>query len=191
MNNQNYQFADASSFAAMGSTFRQQLLAELQEPTSAATLAKRHDMSRQRIGYHMRDLEKAGCIALVEERAQRGLTEKLYQVTPRIYTQSPNHMAMADKQSVFSFSRLVNVLAHALSTLARIHHLAKPNQRIATLALEAQLHFDNPSQRKAFTEELLDAIEAVVKKHEQPKTNKSRSFRLVLGAFPDLQKSDP
>ncbi len=190
MTEQTFQFAEPGAFAAMGSAFRQQLLAELAEPTSAATLAKRHDMSRQRIGYHMRDLEKAGCITLVEERAQRGLTEKLYQVTPRIYTQAPRDLPLRRSQSAFSFARLVHVLGHALSTLARISTLAKPSQRIATLALDAQLHFENPAQRKAFTEDLLDAVETVIKKHQRPSSESSRSFRLVLGAYPELRQAD-
>ena len=186
MTQPSFEFATADSFAAMGSAFRQQLLADMREPVSAVTLAKRHDMSRQRIGYHMRDLEKAGCIALVEERAQRGLTEKLYQVTPRVYTQAPADLGPDQTQSAFSFTKLVNVLASGLFTLGRIANLVKPNQRVATLALQAQLHFENPQQRKAFTEDLLDAVEHVLRKHEQPQSESTRTFNLVLGAYPDV-----
>ena len=123
---------------------------------------------------------------LVDTRAQRGLTEKLYQVTPRVYAQAPATLVLEQDQNTFSFSRLVNILAYALTTLARIRTLAKPKQKIATLALDAQLHFASPAQRKAFTEDLLDAIETVVHKHQQTPSDSSRSFRLVVGAFPDL-----
>ncbi|MEM7099367.1 MAG: helix-turn-helix domain-containing protein [Pseudomonadota bacterium] len=187
---QNFEIGSTDAFTAMGSKFRQQILQDLVEPASASALAKRHDMSRQRIGYHMRDLEKAGCISMVGERAQRGLTEKLYQVTPRVFTQAPSTLPESTNQSEFSFTRLVNVLGHALTTLARIKQRASAKQTIATLALDATMHFENPSQRKAFTEELLDAVQTVIRKHEQARTSSTRSFRVMLGAYPDLSDLD-
>ena len=187
---QNFEIGNAEAYAAMGSKFRQQLLHELAEPTSATVLAKRHDMSRQRIGYHMRDLEKAGCITMVGERAQRGLTEKLYQVAPRVFTQAPKDLPEPGQQSEFSFARLVNTLGHALTTLVRIKQKAKPNEKIATLALDATMHFENPKQRQAFTEDLLDAVQSVVRKHEHARSNSTRSFRFMLGAYPDISHLD-
>lgn len=188
---QNYELLDPASLTAMSSPIRQQLLEALGEPNSAAELARRYDMSRQRIGYHMRDLEKAGCIGVVGERQQRGLKEKLYQVTPRVYAQAPDADLAAD-QDRFSFARLLNVLGTAIKTLTVIRRQADAaGKRVATLALDAELHFESPAQRKAFTEDLLDAVEAVLRKHERPRSRKTRAFRLLLGAYPAASEAKP
>ena len=188
---QDFRILENDDLNAMATPFRQQLLEQLKEPASASGLARRFDMSRQRIGYHMRDLEKAGCIGVVGERQQRGLKEKLYQVTPRVYAQAPDADLAAD-QDRFSFARLLNVLGTAIKSLTVIRRQADAaGKRVATLALDAELHFESPAQRKAFTEDLLDAVEAVLRKHERPRTRKTRAFRLLLGAYPAASEAKP
>ena len=54
--------------AALLDPVRQRLLAELAEPDSASGLARRLRLPRQRINYHLRALESAGLVELVEER---------------------------------------------------------------------------------------------------------------------------
>ncbi len=57
-----FKILERQELGAMASPFRQQLLHALTTPGSAIGLARRFEMSRQRIGYHMRELERAGCI---------------------------------------------------------------------------------------------------------------------------------
>ena len=79
---QDFRILENDDLNAMATPFRQQLLEQLKEPASASGLARRFDMSRQRIGYHMRALEDAGCIEAAGERQARGLTEKLFRARP-------------------------------------------------------------------------------------------------------------
>lgn len=168
------------------SPFRQDLLQALSTPKSAARLARDLNMSRQRIGYHMRDLERAGCIGVVGERQARGLVEKLYRTRPMAFVHVPEggERKLRTKDR-YSWASLVNLVARSLWDIIALRRRADAaGKRLATLALEAELNFENPAQRKAFTEALLDAVERVCREHERPATQKSRAFRLVLGAYP-------
>ena len=181
-----FQILDSGSMSAVSSQFRQDLLAALVEPDSAVNLSRRFDMSRQRIGYHMRELEKAGCIELVGERQQRGLKERLYQVRPMAYVFGPERKGDARAvEDRYSWASLLNMIANALWDLVCLRRRADARgKRLATLAIEANLRFANPRARKAFSEDLVNAIEDVVARHHDPDAAAGRSFRLVMGAYP-------
>jgi hypothetical protein len=52
------------------------LLAEIVEPGSAASLAPRMGLARQKVTYHLRALEAHGLVRPVEERRSGGLVER-------------------------------------------------------------------------------------------------------------------
>ncbi len=56
---------------------RGRILAGLSEPGSATSLARRLGLARQKVNYHLRQLELHGLVRLVEERPRRGLTERV------------------------------------------------------------------------------------------------------------------
>lgn len=188
---QPFHVLDDAALAAMASPFRQKLLEALAEPDSAASLARQFDMSRQRIGYHMRELERAGCIQVAEERQQRGLTERLYQVRPLAYVTGPRTKpGLLRRRDRFSWASLLSLLASAIQDLIRLRRAADAaDKRLATLALEARVRVADPVARKRFTEELLIAVDTVVAKHHDPHCTQGRNFRLVLGALPEWDDS--
>src|SRR5262245_31960411 len=53
---------------------RSRLLAELAQPASAATLATRLGVARQKVNYHLRTLEAHGLVRVAEKRRWGGLT---------------------------------------------------------------------------------------------------------------------
>ena len=180
-----FKILERQELGAMASPFRQQLLHTLTTPGSAIGLARRFEMSRQRIGYHMRELERAGCIEITGERQRRGLKEKLYRTKPMAYVYSPPSNERLRRHDRFSWAALVNLIARTLWDLVSLRRKADAaGKRLATLAIEADLYFETPTERKAFTESLVDAIEQIVRDHEKPKSDKARAFRLVVGAFP-------
>lgn len=75
--------------AAMLDPMRLRLLSELAEPESASGLARRLSLPRQRINYHLKELEKAELIELVEERRKGNCTERIVQATARSYQLDP------------------------------------------------------------------------------------------------------
>src|SRR5438046_5911572 len=72
---------------------RSRLLAELAEPRSAAALADRLGLARQKVNYHLRALERHGLVELVEERRKGNVTERLLQATAASYVISPAALA--------------------------------------------------------------------------------------------------
>src|SRR3982751_6857509 len=68
---------------------RSRLLSELAAPASAATLATRVGVARQKVNYHLRALEAHGLVQLAEERRWGGLTERLLVATATSYVVSP------------------------------------------------------------------------------------------------------
>src|SRR5437868_15550032 len=71
---------------------RSRLLSELAVPASAATLATRVGLARQKVNYHLHALEAHGLVRLAQERKWGGLTERLLVATAASYIVSPSAM---------------------------------------------------------------------------------------------------
>ncbi len=183
-----YRILEDQDLGALASPFRRQLLQDLKdEPDSAANIARRHDMSRQRVGYHMRELAKAGFLEIVEERQQRGLKEQLYRVRSFAYVHTNRPTAATRVQDRFSWVSLFNLLAKGVWELIRIRRLAdEQDKRVATLAMEVDINFSTPADRKAFTEALISSVDQLAEQYGAPKDT-GRAFKLILGAYPSIE----
>src|SRR5918998_1309960 len=74
---------------------RSRLLWKLAEPASAATLAARLGIARQKVNYHLRALESHGLVKVAEERRWGGLTERLLVASAAAYVVSPTALGAA------------------------------------------------------------------------------------------------
>ena len=81
--------ADAATAVLALDPIRNRLLAELRQPESAASVAGRVGLTRQKANYYLRDLERHGLVATAGERRWGGLTERLFVATARSYVVSP------------------------------------------------------------------------------------------------------
>src|SRR5262245_24352379 len=68
---------------------RARILAELAEPASAASLAPRLGLARQKLNYHLRALGAHGLVRPVEERRWGGIVERRVVATARSFVVSP------------------------------------------------------------------------------------------------------
>ena len=68
---------------------RSRLLAELAEPASAATLAARLGIARQKVNYHLRALEAHELVRVAGDAQWGGLTERLLVASAASYVVSP------------------------------------------------------------------------------------------------------
>ena len=71
---------------------RSRLLSELATPASAATLATRVGLTRQKVNYHLNTLEAHGLVRLAQERKWGGLTERLLVASAASYVVNPSAM---------------------------------------------------------------------------------------------------
>ncbi|MGH9803918.1 MAG: winged helix-turn-helix domain-containing protein, partial [Candidatus Acidiferrales bacterium] len=86
---------DPAAAAVALEPVRSRLLSELGEPASAATLAERLGLARQKVNYHLRALESHGLVRVARRRKWGGLTERLLVATAASYLVSPKAMGAA------------------------------------------------------------------------------------------------
>ncbi|HET6919372.1 MAG TPA: helix-turn-helix domain-containing protein, partial [Jiangellaceae bacterium] len=79
----------AEAAAAALDPVRARLLGELAVPASAAGLAARVGIARQKVNYHLKALEAHGLLELSEERRHGGITERVLQASAASYVVSP------------------------------------------------------------------------------------------------------
>jgi DNA-binding transcriptional ArsR family regulator len=169
---------------------RQQLLARLIEPDSASGLARRLRLPRQRINYHLRALETAGLVELVEERRKGNCTERVVRATARAFVISPEalgplgltHDTAPDRLSA---AYLVAAAGRAIREVGALEARARREQkRLATLTLEADLRFASPASRAAFAEELAATVARLAAKYHDERAPNGRRFRLLAAVHP-------
>jgi DNA-binding transcriptional ArsR family regulator len=171
---------------------RSRLLSELAEPASAATLAARLGIARQKINYHLRALESHDLVRVAEKRQWGGLTERLMVATAASYIVSPGAMgpvAVAAKSGRqvdrLSASYLIAVAARAIREVSTLLRRSKAlNKRLATLSLDTEVRFRSAADRAAFTNELTKAITTLVARYHDASAPGGRLHRLVVVAHP-------
>lgn len=169
---------------------RQRILASLGSPDSAAGLARRLDLPRQRLNYHVRELEAAGLVERVEERRRGNVTERTYRRSAGAYAISSAALgalgaAPEELGDRFSSAYLIALAARAVREVGELRAGARrAGKRLPTLSIDAEVRFASPAARHAFAEELAGSVAALVAKHHDPSAAQGRSFRVQVGAYP-------
>jgi DNA-binding transcriptional ArsR family regulator len=167
------------------SPLRRRLLAELGEPASAAVLAARLGQSRQRLNYHLRELEKAGLVELVELRPRRGCVERVVRATARAVMVDPD--ASGDlrtaTQDRFAADALLAAAARTISDVAAMRARADAQgRRLVTFAIEAEVGFAHPADIQRFAERLGRQVTELVATFDSGRPE--HRYRLVAGGHP-------
>jgi DNA-binding transcriptional ArsR family regulator len=169
---------------------RARLLAELAEPGSAASLATRIGLARQKVNYHLRTLEAHGLVRVVEERRWGGLTERLYLATAASYVVSPAALgrAASDPERVadrLSARYLVSLAARIVREVGDLAGRAdRAGKRLPTLALDTEIRFRSAAERAAFTNEFAAAVTSLVSRYHDATAPGGRRHRVVVAAHP-------
>jgi DNA-binding transcriptional ArsR family regulator len=169
---------------------RARLLAELGEPGSASTLARKVGLARQKVNYHLRALEAHGLVELVEERPRRGLTERILVATAASYVVSPAAMGEAATDPERSSDRvsaryLIGLAARIVREVGDLVHRAdRADKRLATLSLDTDIRFRSAAERAAFSDELTAAVMRLVARYHDESAPRGRWHRLMVAAHP-------
>jgi DNA-binding transcriptional ArsR family regulator len=181
---------DPAAAALAVEPVKSQLLAALAEPASAATLAARLGLARQKVNYHLRSLEDHGLVHVAEERRWGGLTERVMTASASSYLVSPVALGpiAADPQrgaDRLSASYLIALAARVVREVSGlIRRAMEAEKQLATLSLDTEIRFKSAADRAAFTKELTDAVLSLVSRYHDETTPGGRSHRLVLMAHP-------
>jgi DNA-binding transcriptional ArsR family regulator len=169
---------------------RSRLLSELAEPASAAGLAGRLGIARQKINYHLRALESHKLVRLAEKRKWGGLTERLLVASAASYVVSPGALgpvATDPDRHVdrLSASYLISLAARVVREVSGLLRRSKDlDKRLPTLSLDTEIRFRTPGDRAAFTNELTSAVTQLVARYHDETAPGGRAHRLVMMAHP-------
>ena len=166
---------------------RARLLAELAEPGSAAALAGRVGIPRQKVNYHLRALEAHGLVELAGERRHGGITERVLRATAATYVISPAVLGRAaadpaqaaDRLSARYLISLAGRLVREVGSLARRADAA--GKRLPTMTVDTEIGFRSAEDRTAFADELTEAVLDLAARYHH---DGGRPHRLVVFAHP-------
>jgi predicted ArsR family transcriptional regulator len=186
----------AAAVVALG-PIRSRILSELTEPASAAALAARLGIPRQKVNYHLRALESHGLVRVAETRKWGGLTERLLVATASSYVVSPAALgpAAAERsrpaEDSLSSSYLLALAARVVREVGDLVRRAKEaNKRLPTLSLDTEIRFRTSHERAAFSRELAEAVSTLVARYHDESSPGGRAHRLVIVAHPMPQEPD-
>jgi DNA-binding transcriptional ArsR family regulator len=172
---------------------RARLLGELAEPASAASLAARVGIPRQKVNYHLRALEAHGLVVLASERRHGGITERLLQATAASYVVSPGAVSedaadpdsAADRLSARYLVALAGRAVREVGSFAR--RATAAGKRLPTMSIDTEIRFRNAADRAAFADDLTAAvIELAARYHHDD----GRPHRLIVAAYPKPKERD-
>jgi DNA-binding transcriptional ArsR family regulator len=187
--------ADAATLAL--DPLKGRLLAELATPQSAASLAARVGLARQKVNYHLRALEDRKLVEAAGERQWGGLTERLMVATAASYVVSPAALGpiaadpgrTADRLSA---SYLIALAARIVREVGGLWRSAREKKkRLATLSIDTVIRFRSPAERARFTAELTHAVAAFAARYHDDAAPGGRPHRLVVAAYPAPADAKP
>ena len=182
--------------AAVIPPLRRRILQHLEPPDSASGLARRMGLTRQKLNYHLRELEREGFVELAEKRQRRGCVERRLRPTARAYLISPAVLGRlsADPEQVrdrFSSTYLAAVAGRLLEDVARLRQRADAvGRRLVTTTMQTEISFRSPAEMAAFNDELTDRLRELTEKYHQPTAEGARVYRFVLGGHPKITKTE-
>jgi DNA-binding transcriptional ArsR family regulator len=180
--------------AALG-PLRKAVLERLQEPASATEVALALGVPRQRVNYHVRALERAGLVELVEERRRRGCIERIMRATAQAFVVDPELLgptagptARVRARDRFAAEHLMATAASTVRDVGRMVADAETqDKRLLTFTVEATLRFAQPADVHRFTAAAAEAIAQTAEKYTTP--GRGRVYRVVLGGYPAPARS--
>jgi DNA-binding transcriptional ArsR family regulator len=188
--------AELPRAAALLDPLRLRILAALQEPDSAAGIARRLRLPRQKVNYHVRELARARFLERAGQRRRRNMIERRYRATARGYILSPELLGRLGlpqerAEDAFSAGTLMGLMSLGQAELGRAsRQAAEQGKRLATLSLNSELRFESAEQRARFAEYLRQAIVDTIGRHASAHTRADgtaghgRPYRLVVGCYP-------
>jgi DNA-binding transcriptional ArsR family regulator len=173
---------------------RGRLLAALVEPLSATALAAAVGLPRQKVNYHLRELERHGLVELVEERRKGNMTERVLRATAASYVispvvikdVSPDPDRAPDRLSAHWLLALAARLVRDVGAL--ITGAANAGKPVATFAIDGEVRFASPQDRAAFATDLGAAVTDLIGRYHDEQSPNGRTYRVVVAIHPKADR---
>ena len=182
--------------SAMLDETRLAILSRLRQPGSAASVAAQLGAPRQRIRYHIRELERVGLVDPVSERAHGGLVERLVQASAVGYVVAPQALgplapSAASITDRFSTAYQLAVASRVIRDLSELRARAeRARKTVPTLTVDTQVRLASAESQHAFADDLANAIARVVEKHHDDRAPNGRLFACAVTVHPHVAPTD-
>jgi DNA-binding transcriptional ArsR family regulator len=176
--------------AAVLSPLRRRMLGLLRDPHSASSLARALDLPRQKVNYHLRQLERLELGTFVGQQPRRGLMERFFQTNGRMLI-DPEILSSSEQprapQDTFAAEQLASTAARAVHDIGFLMRAAAAeDQRLATFTLDAELTFASPDELREFVSE----IGALVARFDRPEAAGGRRHRFIAMSHPAIAQGE-
>ena len=178
---------DAATLQALAHPLRIRILESLREPDSAAGVARRLGEPRQKVNYHLKELDRAALVRRAGERRTGNFVEMLYESVARTIVISPR-LAWSDPRrfealrSQLSLERLIEVGEHLQRDAALLlDRAAFDDEQIASASVEADVHFASEEDRAEFLRAYFEALRELC---ERFGASAGAPYRVVMAAYP-------
>ncbi len=161
---------------------RVQIMRELAEPRTCTEIGGVLGETPQAIYYHVKRLQAAGLVSLVDERRVRGIVEGIYQAVARTYWVSPDIAGRLGepraREDMLGLGFLLNLTEEMTRDLAA---LAVGPVVLPSFGIAGDVHL-SPEDGAAFVAELQRAFGEVLAKYGGGESG--HTFRLALACYP-------
>ena len=184
---------DAAKARMALSPLRRELLERLSAPASASELGEQMNITRQKLGYHLKQLETAGLIFVAEERQRRGFVEKRYQSRAEALVFDPQIMGNTDQRQNnimdrYASEHLIQSASAVIRDVTRMRAEAdRSEKRLLTFTIEADVGFARPADVESFTEQLAQSVLTIARQFDCDDST-SRPYRLTICGHPTAPK---
>jgi DNA-binding transcriptional ArsR family regulator len=175
--------------ASLLKPLRARILEHLCEPDSATGVAAALGLPRQRVGYHVRQLEQLGLVGHVGDRRRGNFIERLLVAAARYFVIAPAALgrlgAHPDEVSDrFSSDYLVAVAAQTAREVAALGEVARTaGNRAATTTLQVDIRFSSPEEQGRCADEIARFVADLARRYHRPTTAESRSVRFLVAGY--------
>lgn len=167
------------------------VLEALRNPDSAAGVSRIVGKPRQKVNYHLKELERAGLVQRVGERRKGNFVEQLYQSVAKRFVVAQQFAwdveklsaTLADQVSLAELSAAGERLQHDASVLLDL--AAYEGRQIPSATAAVDVRFEDESSRAAFMQEYLETLKHLLNKHGSPK---GAAFHVITATYPDVEE---
>ncbi len=185
---------DPQTLQALSHPTRVAILDALREPASAATVARTIAQPRQRVNYHLKELEHAALVERVGEERIGNFVSSLYRsvaksfvVSPKVAWSDPRRVeAMRRQQSLETLVQLGERLQRDAAEL--LDRAAFDGEEIASASVTADVRFASEDDRAAFMDEYLRTLRELLEKYG---ARKGEPYRATIALYPATAKAQP
>ena len=176
--------SDRQTMALLADSLKSEILREMDRPQTTAELSQAMGMPRQKLGYHVRQLEEAGLLANVGESRRGNCVARKLQAVARHFVINRTDTDAAVTPDRYSSHWLVEQSARTIREIGVLSaDAASGGESLQAVTLDSEIAFDNLQDQQAFAQELSELIVALVARYGSD-SSAARRFRVLAASYP-------